>query len=47
MVQSKELEFIPPKKRNIKEMKKESNLKKTNIDHVKLQVSLYPQKSKT
>lgn len=36
MVQTKELEFIPPKKR--KEPKKE-HIKKNNVDHVKLQVA--------
>lgn len=35
---SKELEFIPPKKR--KENKKDSHIKKTNVDHVKVQVGI-------
>lgn len=35
MVQTKELEFIPPKKR--KEPKKD-HIKKNNVDHVKIQV---------
>lgn len=38
MVQTKELEFIPPKKR--KEPKKE-HIKKNNVDHVKVQVRAY------
>lgn len=36
MVQTKELEFIPPKKR--REPKKE-HIKNNNVDHVKLQVA--------
>lgn len=39
MVQTKELEFIPPKKR--KEPTKKEHIKKNNVDHVKIQVDNY------